>query len=185
MRKKMVDKVVENLTQGRWIPIDSVKSENYFKNFDRRIGDTGHIESDKPNPAYIVCLCLFVKYIAIIIFSILIWIHISSRPHLTQITPTRLFTTWTNHLGRILFIRLNMTHTPNPMTIIFKIFTLYRVNGDSPPPSQISVILSIIFAIFIPQFCFLYSFFITTNRRKIWIRKEYGSCTSHDWVPTK
>ena len=34
--------------------------------------------------------------------------------------------------------RLNMIHTPNFMTIIFKIIiTLQRVNGDLPPPSQI------------------------------------------------
>jgi len=42
-----------------------------------------------------------------------------------------------------------------------------------------------IFTIFIPQFCFLYSFSRTTNWRKIWVRKEYRSCTSHAWVLTK
>ena len=31
-----------------------------------------------------------------------------------------------------------MTHTPNLMTKIFKIISiLHRINGDSPPPSQI------------------------------------------------
>ena len=39
---------------GRWIPMNSVKSENYFENLDPRIGGMGHIESDKPNPAYMV-----------------------------------------------------------------------------------------------------------------------------------
>ena len=35
-------------------------------------------------------------------------------------------------------IRINMTHIPNHMIINFKIIsTLHRVNGDSPPPSQI------------------------------------------------
>jgi len=32
--------------------MDSVKSENYSKNYGHRIGGMGHIESDKPNPAY-------------------------------------------------------------------------------------------------------------------------------------
>ena len=49
--KKMVDKVIDNLTQGRWIPTISVKSENYF---DHRIRGIGHIESKKLNPAYMV-----------------------------------------------------------------------------------------------------------------------------------
>ena len=43
-----------------------------------------------------------------------------------------------NHIGRIGIIRLNTTHTTNLMAITFKIIsTLHRVNGDSPPPSQI------------------------------------------------
>jgi len=79
-----------------------------------------------------------VKWILTTIFSILTWIHISSWPHFTRITPTRLCTTWTNHIGRIGIIQLNMTHNPNLMIIIFKIIsTLHRVNGDLPPLSQI------------------------------------------------
>jgi len=54
---KIVDKVVENLTQERLIPINSVKSINYFENYSRRIRDMGHIESDNPNSAYIVGSC--------------------------------------------------------------------------------------------------------------------------------
>ena len=46
---KIVDKVVENLTRGRRISPNSVKSENYFENCNHRIGDMGHIESDNPN----------------------------------------------------------------------------------------------------------------------------------------
>ena len=34
-------------------------------------------------------------------------------------------------------IRLNMTHIPNLMTIIFKIISTHRFNGDSTPPSPI------------------------------------------------
>ena len=37
--------------------MDSVKSENYFKNYGHRIGDMGHIEPDKPNPAYMIGSC--------------------------------------------------------------------------------------------------------------------------------
>ena len=54
---KIVDKVVESLTQGSGIPMDSVKSRNYFENLGYRIGDMGHIESDNPNSAYIVGSC--------------------------------------------------------------------------------------------------------------------------------
>ena len=52
--KKMVDKVIDNLTRGWWIPTNFVKSENYFKILDHKIWDIGHIESDKLNPAYMV-----------------------------------------------------------------------------------------------------------------------------------
>ena len=46
--------------------------------------------------------------------------------------------TLTNLVCRIGLIRINITHAPNLMTIIFKIIlTLHRVNGDSPPLSQI------------------------------------------------
>ena len=37
--------------------MDSVKSENYFEIFDHRIRGMGHIESDKPNPTYMVGSC--------------------------------------------------------------------------------------------------------------------------------
>jgi len=37
--------------------LNSVKSENYFENYDHRIGGMGHIESDKSNLAYIVGSC--------------------------------------------------------------------------------------------------------------------------------
>ena len=46
------DKLVENWTRGRWIPIDSVKSWNYFGNYGHKIGDMGYIDSDKTNPAH-------------------------------------------------------------------------------------------------------------------------------------
>ena len=54
---KIVDSVVENLTRERWIPIDSVKSENYFENYCYKIRDIGHIESHKSNPAYLIGSC--------------------------------------------------------------------------------------------------------------------------------
>ena len=48
------DKLVENLTRGRWIPIDSVKSWNYPGNYGYKIGDMGYIDSDKTNlPHYV------------------------------------------------------------------------------------------------------------------------------------
>ena len=37
--------------------MNSVKSEMYFENYNQRIGDMGHIESDNPNLAYMVSLC--------------------------------------------------------------------------------------------------------------------------------
>ena len=45
------DKLVENWTRGRWIPIDSV-SWNYFENYDHKIGSMGYIDSDKTNPTH-------------------------------------------------------------------------------------------------------------------------------------
>ena len=38
MRKKMMDKVVENLIWGRWIPIDSMKSKFFLKIMIIRLG---------------------------------------------------------------------------------------------------------------------------------------------------
>jgi len=52
--RRIVDKVVENLTQGRWIPIDSMKSWDYFDKFGHKSGDMGYIESDEFNLAYLV-----------------------------------------------------------------------------------------------------------------------------------
>ena len=49
---KIVDKIVENLTRGMWIPIDSVKSWNYFANYGHKIGGMGYIDSDKTDPAH-------------------------------------------------------------------------------------------------------------------------------------
>ena len=73
------------------------------------------------------------------ILSIQIWINISHRPHFFRIISTRFFTIWTNQIHRVGLIRINTTHTLNlMMTIISKIiFTLHRVNRNSPPLSQI------------------------------------------------
>jgi len=80
---------------------------------------------------------------------------------------------------RVGIIRLNMTHIPNLMTIIFKIISaLHRVNGDSPPWVKISTTLS---TIFIPRFGFISSFSYSTSWGKIQFGKEYGS---HAWVLT-
>ena len=46
------DKLVEKWTRGRWIPIDSVKSWNYFKNYGHKIGGMSYINSDKTNLAH-------------------------------------------------------------------------------------------------------------------------------------
>jgi len=54
---KIMNKMVENWTQGRWIPMNHVKSGNYFENYSHRIGDMGHIELDNPNSAYLVRPC--------------------------------------------------------------------------------------------------------------------------------
>ena len=54
---KILDKVAENLTRGRRISIDSVRSENYFESYGYKIEDMGHIESDKSNLAYSIDLC--------------------------------------------------------------------------------------------------------------------------------
>ena len=51
---KIMDKVIENLTWGRWISIDSVKSWNYFWNVGHQISGMGYIESNTSNPAYLV-----------------------------------------------------------------------------------------------------------------------------------
>jgi len=51
---KIVDKVVENLTRERWIPIDYVKSWNYFENYGHKTGGMGCIDLDKSNPVYLV-----------------------------------------------------------------------------------------------------------------------------------
>jgi len=75
------------------------------------------------------------------------------------------------------------------MTIIFKIIlTLHRVNGDSPPPSQFFHHLIHIF----DNFHNLHSpillsilLFLDHPLKKIWVRKEYRSCTSHAWVLRK
>ena len=64
-------------------------------------------------------------------------IYITPR-HLFQILPTRHIITLTNLVCRIGLIRINITHAPNLITIIFRIIlTLHRVNGDSPPLSPI------------------------------------------------
>ena len=46
------DKLIENWTRGRWNPIDSVKSWNYFENYGHKIGGMGYIDSDKTKPAH-------------------------------------------------------------------------------------------------------------------------------------
>ena len=46
------DKLVENWTRGRWIPIDSVKSWNYSGNYGHKSEGLGYIDSDKTNPAH-------------------------------------------------------------------------------------------------------------------------------------
>ena len=48
------DKLVKNWTQGRWIPIDFVKSRNYSENYGYKIGGMGYIDSDKTNQAHYV-----------------------------------------------------------------------------------------------------------------------------------
>ena len=49
---KTMDKVVEKLTRGRWISIDSVKSWNYFRNYGHKIGGIGYIDLNKINPTH-------------------------------------------------------------------------------------------------------------------------------------
>ena len=49
-----VGKVIDYMTRGSFIPIDSVKSENYFGNYGYKIGGMGCIDLDKSNPVYLV-----------------------------------------------------------------------------------------------------------------------------------
>ena len=51
---KIVNNVVENLTRRRSISMNFVKSGSYFEKYSHRIGDMSHIESDNPNPTYMV-----------------------------------------------------------------------------------------------------------------------------------
>ena len=39
---------------GGEIPIDYVKSWNYFENYSHKIGGMGYIDSDKSNPVYLI-----------------------------------------------------------------------------------------------------------------------------------
>ena len=48
------DKLVENWTRGRRIPMDSVMSWNYCENYGHKMGDMGYTHSDKTTPAHLV-----------------------------------------------------------------------------------------------------------------------------------
>ena len=60
-KEDMVPNRGMNIVEGGWkfdsgevIPIDSVKSWNYFENYDHKIESVGHIESNNPNLAYMM-----------------------------------------------------------------------------------------------------------------------------------
>ena len=49
-----VVKVVDNMTRGSCIPIDSVKSSDNYFSLIHSIGTGTYIDSDKTNPTYLV-----------------------------------------------------------------------------------------------------------------------------------
>jgi len=54
---KTVDWVVDNMTRGRCIPIDLMKSRDCYSNFDHNSKNRDYIESDKTKLAYLVGSC--------------------------------------------------------------------------------------------------------------------------------
>jgi len=55
--EKIMKKVFENLTWGRRIPSDSMKSWDGFNNFGHKLRGGGYIEPNKTNPTYSVDSC--------------------------------------------------------------------------------------------------------------------------------
>ena len=55
--EKNVEKIFENLAQGRRIQTDSMKSWDNFANYDHKSEDMDYIESDKINLAYLISSC--------------------------------------------------------------------------------------------------------------------------------
>ena len=49
-----VGRVVDNMTRGSYIPIDSVKSSDNYSNLVHSIGTGACIDSDKTNPTHLV-----------------------------------------------------------------------------------------------------------------------------------
>jgi len=47
-----VGRVVDNMTRGSYIPIDSVKSSDDSSSLIHSVGTGAHIDSDKTNPAH-------------------------------------------------------------------------------------------------------------------------------------
>ena len=47
-------KVIDNMTQGSCLPIDSVKSSDDYSSLDHSIGTGPCIDSNKTNPAHLV-----------------------------------------------------------------------------------------------------------------------------------
>ena len=48
--KKIVSKVVDNMTRGSCIPTDSVKNRDDYSNLVHNIGTEAYVDSDKINP---------------------------------------------------------------------------------------------------------------------------------------
>jgi len=66
---KIVEKVIDNMTWGRYISTDSMKSGDDFTNSGHYSGNGNYIESDKINPAYLVGSC----------YSMLGWTYLSQK----------------------------------------------------------------------------------------------------------
>ena len=52
--KKIVGKVVDNMTRGSFIPTDSMKSRDDYSSLVHNIGTGAYVDSDKTNLAYLV-----------------------------------------------------------------------------------------------------------------------------------
>ena len=52
--KKIVGKVVDNMTRGSCIPTNSVKSRDDYSTLVHNIGTGPYVDPDKTNPAYLV-----------------------------------------------------------------------------------------------------------------------------------
>ena len=144
-----VGKVVDHMTQGSYIPTDSVKSGDDCSSLVHSIG-TGYIFI-RIRPIWnirlvkvMICLVGNIRirdqgiiWITIKIEKIVVISHITPRLFF-RILPTRHIITLTNLMCWIILIRINICPSPNTMNKIGTIIIiLHRVSGDITPLSHI------------------------------------------------